>query len=1155
MSGPGIYPGQRGEPSLPLSKVLAEANGSTIYSREVNRSLCAATDSQTQRTWLGNALGLKLVDARANTVFHYGERDGLPQGSVVAIGAAASGEAWCVVEGRPDQDAVQKNPVGGTAAFRLCAFRPSDGKWKLLRTITPAANAYNRGDAGYSGGYPYEGNREFLQQAGRPRIAVGPDSVIFTIGMMGASDEAAAYRWDRRTKSLEPLPWDAGLRADNRSLFSTFVATDARDGGLWLGTNAGLLYRAGTRGKTADASWTRVLPDQIIGEGAAAVRDGGVWVVTMPRPTNESPYGSPAQNQAWKLFRVAGATAGQVREETPPAPPDETANGVPTMPRPFPPAGPNRSVPVAVTTDERGALWLTQMGTGSRDMGFGRGALDAWWQRDAGASAWARFEMRAPGGPGFGMLQSPVLHQTTASGEQHNSVSQSLLPDAAVRPLALSPRNTIRYGYAVASGGYTVGGTPEDARTVYWLRRRFPAWICPDDLKDTPGDPLVLDPARRASASPYGLHPDPYGAEGMVWLMDRMGTTLLQGPRTALPEEIVRSRSRGYYQASPGDDPLTNPKIEKYPLPAGSTIQVRPSVDAMAAGATGLFLAIQSRDLYAFNSKDGTFTRVPLPRSGMFPTRYNPPVAGRDGEVILSSPNSSESQVVSFRPKEGSFRTLTDPGTNRRVFAVAPNGGLWIVGNPSPVLFQPPGAAEATPLPVTGTEPRRGTPLAAAATGYIGWYSSDGNTLFGYDIERRRATPTIDVRKQQGYDSRQLKVVTDGRGGAYVASENGTASVYHYDREKNAWEIAAPPLPAIAPTPNDSSIHLAPVLVAGGDREFWVLADARYLIRYDRRKKAWGAPVPLPQPLRGGSSSDSDQSVAVAEGGNAFYIAGRGGLWRYGPRENRWTEKTMTVKIPAPEQNTGMASNGARLTALAFTPESVFTVWNLNNGGANFAARLDRRTKKWSLYDESRGFPERNMGMRLVGTGSGSGAWLIQGSETYFFDAKADLWRLAFGSPSDRAPQIGERIPPAALAKGRVTQADDTGDYRVADIVSDPGTGDSFVLATPQTYTPESRSVVFRCDGTGRIIARAAAPTPLSQLGPTGYSLLADQGGVLIASSKGVYRAFGAASAAWSPVAPPDGFTLPATVTRLQRGKDDRGLYVMNNDTVAYWVR
>ncbi len=1044
-------------------------------------------------------------------------------------------------------------------AFHLCAFEPAGGRWTVLQTINPEANPYNNGSGNYyNGDNSFEMNRELLQQSGRPRVSVGEGTVTFSLGIAGAGDDAAAYQWDRKSKKLQPISWDLGLRADNRTLFSTSLVTDAKTGDLWLGTNVGLLHRPAAGGSSSDARWTRLLADQMVGE-AAAHSDGGVSVITTLRQTRGGSYRPSDPVRRWKLFRVTGTSDAAIKDETPPPSKQETGTSGPMMGNPFAATSPNETVPIAVSFDDSGALWLTQRGANRYNLGgsggIPRAGLDSWWQRKVGDSGWTRFEQRYPNGPGFSMTQPPSLRQTTASGETHNNVSISLLSDAAVRPLAIFPLQTNNYGYAVSSGGSVVGGRQDDPQVTYWLRRRFPAWVCADDLAEKMKTPPGTDPFPRMASSAYGLFPDPFDANGKLWMLDKAGTTLLHLAKADVPEDLMLARTRGYYQTSPVPDTPTNPKIEKYALPGGGKIHIRPNIDALIAGGKNLFLAIGSRELQVFNTTDGTFSRVPLQGNGIFPSRHNPPVATTDGGVLISSPNSSESQVTSYKPGDGSFRVLATPPVGSRVFGVAPNGGLWIAANSFQIYFQAPGQETATPLPADIRISRNASPPPVAATDYIAWYNAEGDVLAGYDIERKRATPSITVRNPRGY-GRVLKVIGDGRGGAYTASDNETASAYHYSRDRNSWEIAAPPLPAVPVNPRESSIRLAPVIISGSDREIWLLADARYLIRYNRQRKSWDAPLPLPLSIRGGNSSDNDLSAVPGEGGKAIYVAGRGGLWRYGIAEKRWTEKRMPVTIPSPDvasTNPRRSSGTPRLLALAPSPKSVFTVWNLDLGGTNFAARLDRQTRKWTIYDESKGFPERNTGMRLIGGGTGSSAWAILGNETYFFDATRDLWRLAFGRPADGPSQIGEQVPTVAVEQGKAAQTEDTGDFRVADIVVDPKTGDSFVLANPQNYTGESRSVVFRCDGSGKIIARSETPLEQGSPGAMGYSLLADKGSVLVASSKGVYRAFGADSTVWSPVASPPGVTLPGSVTRLYREPGGTGLYVGNSDTVAFW--
>ena len=1113
--GAGGFGSYGDEPPLPISKAQEGADGGALYSRDVNRFLCVAGE-ESGKTWLGTLLGIKCVDKAAGVVRHYGPREGLPGGRVAAI-AAEGNEAWCIVERRPGDGPV--NASKGVV-FHLCAFQPEKNRWTTLRDV-----------AGASPQTPvsYDGNH--LTHPARPQARVGKLLVVFTIGGEGAAQEIAAYVWDRRKARLETIPWETGLRADNAALSVWFADFEANEAGLWLGTNAGLL-RYDMTGNGAGA-WRRELPNQAVTLGAMA-KDGSVWAVTTPRSSQAGQQFTP---DSWKLYRIKTQGSADVQDRTPP--PLKSEFRTPEGATVFLDAERAREnvFPLAITAEKDGTLWLTQARSGGSD--FTSGPHDAWRRRDAQTGMWTRYAMVAPAQP-FSFGQATALQEMTPSGEVRENVSLSVIADAALRPLALHREgfSASDVYYVIDRGGHPVdGGSPEDGRAGFYVRRRFPAWLCAEDAPAETRSPGANVPNGRGGLGPT---PDPAGPDGKVWVMDMAGTSLLNLPDAAIPASLREARLRGYF-TTPSPEIAETPTIRRYSPPAGQKVFLRPDVGGLVAADQGgdiLFMVTQNSSLFSLETRSGIFRRLAVPREGVLLSRYNPPLASEEGYLLLSSPNSSDPSVLRYDVKTDSFRIALTPSFGSRAVGVAPNGGMWLAQNDGRLVFQPPDGADAPPVPLQNT----GNAVTFSATGFLGWMRLNDGTLEGYDVERRRATPPLKLTVPD--PSSPLRLIADSAGGAFVANGDGVGAAYHYDRERNVWEIAAPPLPALSPLDN-SSLHFGPVLAQADEGQLWILADARFLYRYDRRTTTWDKGTPLPEVLRGGSSSYNYLGVVSAENGKAIYIGGQGGLWRFDQHGHSWTELTLPVSVPSAARNNG-GNEASMATAMGVGSEAIFTLWR-HNSGVNFAARLDRKTAEWTFYEETKGFPERDTGMRLIA--AGAGAWLIHGTGTYFFDAGANRWRLMF-APGEVGPsQSGERIPPAALPALRPEKA------RIADIIADPATGDWLVLTNPEPSAKESVPLLFRFDRNGLLKGRSAAPgSDNPYRAPLGYSLLRDRETVLVASSVGVFRVpAGIEGAIWTRVSAPSGLTASFTPTYLRRAANGRGLYVMNEDYVSYW--
>jgi hypothetical protein len=983
-----------------------------------------------------------------------------------------------------------------------------------------------------------------------PLIAVDSSSVVFTLGISGARDTAAAYRWQRNSKKIEAINWDAGMRSDNQVLFVTLSAIDAQAKGLWLGTNVGLLYcplfPAGGAGE-----WKRVLSEDQINVGVGA-KAGGVWVVTTPRTTTaaRTRYGKAS----WKLQRVIAPVAAKVQEISLPRfldtrSPDEKR----TYNRP------NVSVPVAVTIEENGALWLTQGGAGHYGSPYPE-AQNAWWRRDPATTAWTRYE-RIQSGTREAMISS--LRETAPLQKSRDHTSFDLLPDAAVFPFAFYPMSEedgigVRKDYG-NFGIINYDQNLNSARIGYWLRQRFRSWICPDDA---PEEMRSFSPP--SSSNSFGDDSLYFPAlTDKVWAFDRITATVVRLPFSTLQKIGAKEGDNWRIYNS---EAITGPDIERYPPPLNRTIHIRPSIRSMLAERRGgiedtskFYVLTMGNKLFSYDTRSGVFSPIPVPEAnslprGDFPFGYASTeiFPCYSGGVFLTVPAGEKTNLLRYNPQDKSVSVLAALEDGKQFIGATLNGGLFFLHDLGPetgreIHYQPPG--DAVPHPLYGAndpaDESQGSIDTAFCTGFICWkQNSATEKLTGYDTERKRQTAPIQL--SYSVSKSKLKLLEDNWGGLFAVSElYRSDTVHYYDRERNVWETAAPRLPKNL---EEESPDL--LLAAANRREIWLIVNEAYLICYDRKLKFWGRRYPLSDAVRERETYQSGVAIIATENNSDFYFGQPSGLWHFSRETGTWTERWQNFSLAAEEAQQSRVYLRPNVGEELGRSDSYYTVWGI--GSQSVATGFNRITGVWDFYDGVNGYPVSGGGHLIAAR---EGAWLTNGYQTYYLDKKAGVCRLVFAAAPESQPPDMFRGDPRSwfleqmkdLPKVKPRQS-----IEVVKITNDPQNEDTVILGRPQAHNPETRLLLLRYDKNGKEIGRS--PAPYSHKGvPAAYSLLAHDGYFLIATSLGVFRTEGRDGSPWVKVPSPPGLSASKLRINLRNARFRAGIYIINDESIGYW--
>ena len=262
-------------------------------------------------------------------------------------------------------------------------------------------------------------------------------------------------------------------------------------------------------------------------------------------------------------------------------------------------------------------------------------------------------------------------------------------------------------------------------------------------------------------------------------------------------------------------------------------------------------------------------------------------------------------------------------------------------------------------------------------------------------------------------------LMQDGALYAATVEGNPNGSVWELSDENESaartWRVIAPPLPREAGTanePKDAFAQRRVVPVSVSKTEVWVLVTGRMMARYNRVAQKWDTFL-LPPALRdfpqlSGPESRAPRAVQIAP--HTFCLSSAiGGLWRFEAGETGKSPVAWTAVQPQTtlQSRVGNGPSAFSFGAVAVTPRYVWATGYLHTGQFSFAARMDKKTHEWKLWDEASGLPTR--AVRSIVSEPGSDAvWVAAESGVYRLeDTTASL--MVRGTLVEQA-----RVPEAA---------------------------------------------------------------------------------------------------------------------------------------------
>ena len=478
--------------------------------------------------------------------------------------------------------------------------------------------------------------------------------------------------------------------------------------------------------------------------------------------------------------------------------------------------------------------------------------------------------------------------------------------------------------------------------------------------------------------------------------------------------------------------------VETFPLQAVVTTQSFPVYRVTPAGPANLntLLVQTSQAVYAVDTRTNRWTKLDLGDDGTSVTA--------DGETDLlpaekgkgpffQTTHNGDRKVIAWNPATHVFDTQNALALPResRVLGPGENGGLWFTqAGRARVFYQaaPPAPGAPAPAPVSVVPPKPGLPLtvfadwgknkplAFAASGNIIWYKlylkSDTfpgfllgdfahsspvplNVLAGYNRVRQKWTAPLPL--PVNFPETVPLLMQDGAIYAATVEGNPNGSVWELGDENESaarkWRVIAPLLPREAGTANEpkdtfAQRRIMPVSVS--KTEIWVLVTGRMMARYNRVAQKWDTFL-LPSALRdspqlSGPESRAPRAVQIAP--HTFCLSSAtGGLWRFEAGE---TGKSPVVWRELQPQTTlqsrvGNGPSAFSFGAVAVTPHYVWATGSLHSGQFSFAARMDKKTHQWKLWDAASGLPTR--AVRSIVSEPGSDAvWVAADGGVYRLD-------------------------------------------------------------------------------------------------------------------------------------------------------------------------
>ncbi len=547
-------------------------------------------------------------------------------------------------------------------------------------------------------------------------------------------------------------------------------------------------------------------------------------------------------------------------------------------------------------------------------------------------------------------------------------------------------------------------------------------------------------------------------------------------------------------------------------------IPVTPQISTVTV-LKGVLYAATNADLQAFDIAGGSWRRVRIPRSNWSNPNDERLIPEGD-KLLIGTPSmalrydpSSQLFGVEATTQNGGFRLLGRIG-----------GIVWLRGPDNLLCKADPQTGEPENVDIAALPAELAGHYEAAmpfgAAGGAIWFrlhdkqAPEKGMFAGYDPiagtwTRGHPVPTA-------YPSPPNCFSIGKR--VYIPTVEEGASVCCCDMETSQWTVAAPKLP------NGHGLQTLTV-VSADDNAIWLLdARNRGLMCYHRKTAAWDTfefPAGVWTPQNG--------NEAVLSGGT-IYLATSLGVWTFDVGNHRWTQ------LP------GFPGREIYLNGITTDRTSVWSIARPSNGNQAFAVRLDKVTRRWSMWGEKEGFPEKAYPANIVS--DGSSAWTLASNVCFRFDTAANRWdnvsaRLA--RPLSDQPEAPITIRPDLSS---------TPYLEIGDIAPD---GDSVWLLPRRLVNERDNSapkpLLVQFDRrTGRYERLAPATGPAV----VGSSMQVESDAVWVPASDGVYR-FSKASRTWRKIDPPASASLWGHTLTLRAVQKERTYTFYGVDSAVEW--
>jgi hypothetical protein len=884
---------------LPLT-LVGERDGRRIYTRLVNEVTCHhfAGNSNGSIEWVGTGYGIKRIDKKRGEVRLYTPEDGLPGAHI-----------WRIVGDTKEAFALVWQPNGGLA---FCRLNTKTDTWETVYSLTPPPSP---------NGYNYNNYGEMPQ--GRAQLVLHKEIVVFTWGtavMEGNNSEETAlyYVYERRTKKLNPMPWDAGIKADQSKLQVYFSHIHADK--LWLGTSIGLMEMPlkAEKSPAKRPAWRRVLPEYAVLNGAAS--DKTLFLKLVFRK-------SPQQS---KLVRFDWET--------------ETIKDLPTVSQNLMPMSPSEYEIWNVEKDTLYCVWPKAYNNHNFRGRFGDNAnIASCLKLLPDGKEWVALGVDGKTLPKINPPNDiPTFNYNFFPSAPIDIASENDLSDTIAANMLYAPENP------VDSGSYS-----NYPARMSWFYERFSRWLSPNTsdeeittLYEYPQ--YAVNSQRRQYFMPNTL-PDPLDPT-FVWLAEQGEFVYI--PRSELPPKQRISNQPGFLPSSQQwmMPPVTSKKAERFAIAnAGARHYISARFILPMSSGTTLVGASNNPTLALVDGHEVTPVLFP---DRQFPGEsniLNTFVAGPKGHAFVW--DFPEETLRRWDESSKTFLPTTIAARTNGQWLGATRASLWRrEGDKGPEYLsinnagKSQGDWQVAPIPFDdGKSPTRPQYLRIACD--VLWYRRYDDhglyTIFGWDDITKRAIATMSIEASDNFS------ITYGHDEKiYLLSGRQKGMLHCYDRKANAWSLIG----EVPKAPNETNLSsFEGRMLIGVSNAIWILTP-KHLLRLDQSTKQWSwSSHTLPIYTLG------DNSLIIQHNQRGIVWIGQdNGLWRFDPMTEKITETTRPVQIQQEMYGS--------IDVVQVTPDAVWAKKGM------LLARLDRATKKASWYGlESGANRNENMSVCVAG--------------------------------------------------------------------------------------------------------------------------------------------------------------------------------------------